>query len=327
MIEFSDGEKERIKKWVREGDGEIALRFAMTGHLMDERFKAYLDRFGELVPGVMIKKDGDAGVERPTIFIDNRIAYQALPLDRELEPFLQILRNQDAFVKQIPPDVRRKLEQLHLPALVKVYITPHCPYCPATVSTLMGLAAISDQVRVTVIDGELFVDAAQKDHVSSAPTVILDDQFRWIGSVDAGEMVTLMLDRDPANLGAQALKSMIEDGNANGVADMMTQRKKLFPAFIELLVHPRWSVRLGAMVVFETLAEENLDLAGNVVEPLMDVFSDVDDMIRGDMLYVMGESGNPAALPFLETVSQGEFDDEVKDAANEAVEKLTDTEE
>jgi hypothetical protein len=36
------------------------------------------------------------------------------------------------------------------------------PLLSRHVSILLGLAACSDQVRVTVIDGELFPDAAQK---------------------------------------------------------------------------------------------------------------------------------------------------------------------
>lgn len=323
MTGFTDAEKELIGKWATSLDGQVTLRYATAGHSLDESFNTYIDQITELTTDVRKKKDGDVVVDRPTIFVDNDIAYQALPSDRELDPFLRSLRNRDAFVKQIPGDVREKLKLLHVPALVKVYITSHCPFCPATVSTLLGLCMVSDQVRLTVIDGELFVDAAQKDRVTAAPTVILDDQFRWTGSVDAGELVTMMLDRDPANLGAEALKGMIEDGNAQGVADMMRERGKIFSSFLELLAHPRWSVRLGAMVAFETLAEEDPPLAGQIINPLMEIFPDVDDMVKGDLLHVMGESGNESALSFLKEISQGKFDEEVRTAANEAIEKLT----
>jgi hypothetical protein len=73
--------------------------------------------------------------------------------------------------------------------------------------------------------------------------------------VDAGELVTMMLDRDPTSLGADALRGMIEDGNAEGVARMMAERGQIFTSFVDLLIHPRWSVRLGAMVSFESLVE------------------------------------------------------------------------
>lgn len=319
---FNDSEKALIGQWGRGLEGAITLRYSTNGHSMDEPFKAFAHLVADLAPTVRLKKDADAMVDRPTLFIGSHVAYQALPLDRELEPFLTFLDDIGVFADRIAPDVRARLAKLRAPALVKVYITPHCPFCPATVSILLGLAACSQQVWVTVIDGELFPDVAQKDRISSAPTVILDDQFRWTGAVDAGELVTMMLDRDPANLGAEALKGMIEDGNAEGVARMMADRKQIFPAYIELLVHPRWSVRLGAMVSFETLVEDDPGLAADVLEPLVAAFADVDDMVRGDLLHVIGESGNDAALPFLATVAAGDYDDEVRSAADEAIEKL-----
>ena len=190
-------------------------------------------------------------------------------------------------------------------------------------------ASFNDREKVQIrqwgrgLDDELFPGAAQKDRISSSPTVLLDNQFRWTGSVDPAELVALILDRDPASLGADVLKGMIEDGNAGGVAQMMVERKQIFPAFIKLLVHPRWSVRLGAMVVFETLVEDDPGLAIGVVDPLVAVFADVDDMVKGDLLHVIGESGNAAALPFLTTVAAGGYDEEVLSAADEAIEKLT----
>ena len=321
-MKISDNETERIRQWGRGLDGDITLRYATTSHLMAERFKSFVDQVADLAPRVRAKKDGDAMVSLPTLFIGSHVGYQALPLDRELESFLAVLGDGNAFADRIGADVRQRLAQLRAPALVKVYITPQCPFCPSTVSMLLGLAACSDPVRVTVIDGELFLDAAKKDRVSAAPTVILDDQFRWTGSVEAGELVTLMLDRDPANLGTDALRGMIEDGNAEGIAKMMAERRKIFPAFIDLLIHPRWSVRLGAMVAFETLAENDPGLAGGVVEPLVAVFADVDDMVKGDLVHVLGESGNKSVLPFLATLVSGDYDEEVQSAADEAIEKL-----
>ena len=321
-MNISDNETERIRQWGRGLDGDITLRYATTSHSMDGKFKSFVDQVADLAPCVRAKKDGDAMVSLPTLFVGSHVGYQALPLDRELELFLAVLGDGNAFADRIGADVRQRLAQLRAPALIKVYITPQCPFCPSTVSMLLGLAVCSDQVRVTVIDGELFLDAAKKDRVSAAPTVILDDQFRWTGSVDAGELVTLMLDRDPANLGTDALRGMIEDGNAEGLAKMMAERGKIFPAFIDLLIHPRWSVRLGAMVSFEILAENDPGLVGGVVEPLVAVFADVDDVVKGDLVHVLGESGNKAVLPFLATVVSGDYDNEVQSAAAEAIEKL-----
>jgi len=319
---LDERETTQIRQWAEGVANGVTLRFATVDHAMDDRFRSFANLLSDLAPCVHVKKDGDTPVTLPSLFIGSRVTYQALPQDRELDPFITVLADANAFSGRISGEVRERLAQLALPALLKVYITPHCPYCPTTVALLLGLAACSDQVRLTVIDGELFPDAAVKDRISAAPTVILDDQFRWTGSVDAGELVTLMLDRDPASLGADALRSMIEEGNAEGVARMMIERGKIFDGFVDLLGHPRWSVRLGAMVAFESLVEEDAKLAEDIVSPLTALFDDVDDMVRGDLLHVLGESGSQRALPFLSHVVTADYDAEVRAAAREAVEKL-----
>jgi alkyl hydroperoxide reductase subunit AhpF len=150
-------------------------------------------------------------------------------LDRELELFLAVLDDGAAFADRIDPGVRQQLAAASGAGFWSRYsFRPIALSAQPLFAILLGLAACSDQVRLTVIDGEMFPDAAQKDRVNSAPTVILDDRFRWTGSVDAVELVTLMLDRDPASLGADALRGMIEEGNAEGVARMMAESEKYF---------------------------------------------------------------------------------------------------
>ena len=324
MKALTDVDKTRVQNWGETLEATITLRYATTGHDQDDALRAFVEQLAAWAPPLRPKRDPDARVGLPTIFVGSRVAYQALPSDRELEPFLSALGDPLLFGDRLSMDVRRRLAELQAPALLKVYITPSCPFCPVTVSLLLGVAAASDHVRLTVIDGVRFPEAAEADRIGSAPTVILDDQFRWTGSVDPGELVALMLDRDPAELGTEALRGLIEAGDADDVARMMIDRGLLFPAFFDLLVHPRWSVRLGTMVVFETLVEQDPELAHGVVEPLVARFSDADASVRGDLLHVLGEAGNPAALPFLESVAADTDDGEVREAAQEAIEKLTD---
>ena len=322
MEALSAIDSERMRQWATALDQDVTLRYATAGHTLDKRFKAFADQLAGLTPRINLKKDTDAQVPLPTLFVGRHTAYHALPLDRELEPFLTAMGDPGAFSHGLPVDVREMVDRLQVPALVKVYITPHCPFCPNAVSLLLGLAASSDRVRLSVIDGERFAEQAEKDRVSAAPTIILDDRFRWTGSVNALELVSMMLERDPAGLGADALRGLIEDGDADQVAQMMVHEGKLFPAFFELLTHPRWPVRLGAMVAFESLAEMAPHLAAQVVDPLVRRFADVDDMVKGDLLHVLGESRSRKVRPFLKHVAGTYKDEEVCAAAKEAMEKL-----
>jgi hypothetical protein len=168
----------------------------------------------------------------------------------------------------------------------------------------------------------LFPEMAKSDNIKSAPTVLLDEQYRWTGSVQVQEIVDMTLNRDPAQLSTTSLRNMFEDGEAVNVAEMMMSSGKVFPAFLELLVHEKWPVRLGAMVVFETVAAQNSSLASQTIPFLWERFPGSEDTVKGDILYLFGISGDQRTIPKLETVLNGHYSDEVKEAAAEALKEV-----
>ena len=244
------------------------------------------------------------------------------PTGKELEPFLSALFDGDGQAQNRPLSTYKKVHQIRVPALLKVYITPHCPFCPAAVKQLLCLAAVSESIKLTIIDGAFFPEMAASDKIQSAPTVLLDDQFYWTGSIRIEEIVDMILNRDPSRLSASSLEAMFEEGKAVEVAGMMLDSGKIFSAFTELLVHKKWPVRLAAMVAFETIAEENRTLVHQTLPSLLDFFLTAEDTVKGDILYLLGKSGDKGIIPKLETVLNGPYGVDVKEAAQEALESL-----
>ena len=115
---------------------------------------------------------------------------------------------------------------------------------------------------------------------------------------------------------------MLNAGNASQLAAMMLDSEKIFPAFIELLVNTTMFVRLGAMVVMEEIADQNPEIAAQVIEPLWKRFHGVADQVKGDILYVFGELSAAKSVPMLKAVINGAYSEEVKEAAREALEKI-----
>jgi hypothetical protein len=152
----------------------------------------------------------------------------------------------------------------------------------------------------------------------------LEDQFRWTGSVALEELVDTIGSRDPLSLRPASLERMIKEGEAGRLAVMMMEAGKLFPAFYEILTHDKWPIRLGAMVVIEEIAEKKPDLAAEALSPLWAGFQEASVQIQGDILHVFGEIGDPRSVSWLEAVLSGNFDEEVKEAAREAAEKISD---
>ncbi len=318
---ISAEEKKKIAKWGQNLKDDIRINLILSEDERSQTFRDFCDDLTGIAPKIKIKQEKDEESKPPIIQAGN-VGYHAIPTGKELEPFLNALVNGDKRTQNVPLLVHKRLHQIRIPALLKIYIMPHCPFCPGTVIQLLSLAAASQSIKLTIIDGALFPEMAASDNIRSAPTVLLDDQFYWTGSIQVKEIVDMILHRDPSRLGASSLKAMFKEGGAVEVANMMLDSGKIFPAFMELLVHKKWPVRLAAMVAFETVAEENQPLVGHTIPFLWDGFLTAEDTVKGDILYLLGKSGDKGIIPKLETVLNGPYGVDVKEAAEEALEAL-----
>jgi len=319
---FSDIEIKQLLKLNNSLSRDIKIGLAASGHPLSQMFQKFCDNLVQLVPKIRIAKEDGSAHQAPQILIGNGLRYQALPGGLEMPPFIEALTALDSEPIQITESIKSRLKKNNLPATLIVFMAPQCTYCPQVISQLIPLSMVEAGVQLIVIDGSLFPDAAQTHKIQSVPTILLDEQFRWTGSVPIDEIIDAISTRNPALLGATSLESIVKDGQASHLAAMMLDAREIFPAFYDLLIHDKWPVRLGAMVVIEEIAAQAPRMASEIIEPLWGRFERVSDQIKGDLLYLFGEIGDPNVIPWLEAVSAGEFDAEVIEAAKEALEKL-----
>ncbi|MEJ2642947.1 MAG: hypothetical protein P8010_25640 [Desulfosarcinaceae bacterium] len=209
-----------------------------------------------------------------------------------------------------------------LPAAIRLYLADACPHCHQVLKMLLPLAFVDPRIRLTLIDAQVHAAQSEKDAIRSVPTTILDD-FRWSGTFPLEELVNLIGRRSPVNLGPTALEMMLADGQAEKLAELMTAEGSIFPAFFDVATHPLWSVRLGALVVVETLVEIAPRLAATLAAPLWERYPRLGTAARGDLIYLLGEIGAVALREELGALYETETDPELKDALSETLEKLT----
>ena len=321
---MTPGEKKRIKDFnVEIADNHIQIIIQTSDHPQSAVFAAFGEALAKLLPSVKIRfEDDNDNILLPGVVIGNSLHYHAVPLGQELEPFLGSLKmsadTSGGYAAQLTP----KLNGLNSAALFDIFIAPQCPYCPQTVRTLIPLCFSNPLIRVSVIDVTLFQEVATTRGIQSVPTTFLDESFCWTGQVNLNEIINIVENRDPLQLSTESLKKMIHEGLAAKVAEMMVVKGIVFPNFIELLYHPKWTVRLGAMVTVEEIAARDIHLATQIEKPLWSCFLDVEDSVKGDILYTLGEAGNHKTLNRLESILRKSFSDDVKEAAEEAVENI-----
>jgi len=315
-------EEKQISEWNAECAENIQLRLILTTDKRSAELHEFCDAFSRFAPKIQIVKEKEEWAELPAIQVGTGLRYHAVPSGTEIAPFLESLNMLANKSEQIPAHVQEYLDKIEMPAMLRMYVSAQCPFCPVALRQLTPLVSANDFIRLSVIDAFLFPETAQADNIQSVPTLLLDEHFRWTGSVQTEELLKIIITRNPADIGVESMAHMISEGNAFRLSDMMLEKETIFPAFVELLTHEQFSVRLGAMAAMEEIAAQNISLAGDIVEPLWAQFQKQNDQIRGDILHIIGESAGSDMLPRLKKISEGQYDADIRETAQEAIEKI-----
>lgn len=320
---FTPQEEKQIKGLNQQLSQDITFTLVSPEGTPGSQFQEFCYELIRLAPRIKITREAAAPLESPQIRLVPGLRYQAVPAGYELQPFLDALAAVHSGSLKMAESVKERIKKNKLPANLTVFIAPQCAFCPQVVRQLVTLPLTDDKLQLTIIDGSLFPDALQAHRVRAVPTILLEEEFRWTGSVPLEEIVDAITTRDPASLGSASLENLLKDGGAGRLAEMMLDSKKIFPAFYDVLTHNKWPTRLGAMVVMEEITEKNQNLASEALNPLWSRFKQVSAQVQGDILHVFGEIGDPRVLSWLKAVLAGQFDPEVKEAAEDAITKLS----
>jgi hypothetical protein len=317
---FSDADRRLLEKRREAGHPPATLTVATTSAPQSAALANYATALAHHLPGLTVRRTAaELDTDPPALRVTDRLHYLATPQGPELAPFLAALLDGGRGLPPLSAETAAALSALPVQARLEVFISPHCPFCPATVSALLPVALAAGPQLLSVIDGALFPDLAAARDIRTAPTVILDGGFRWSGKAAADEVVSAMARREPARLGAETLRGIIEDGMADTVARMMVDHGGLLDNLIPLLAHDKWPVRLGAMVVMENFQALRPDLATAAADRLWPLVAAAPDAVKGDLLHVIGETGDLRHAARLETLAAGDLPPEIREAAADAL--------
>jgi hypothetical protein len=315
-------DEQTIKQWAEHAAAPGKVVLASANGVEADAIARFAEQLKHLIPAISIRSDSDEiAFEPPAVVVGphRNIGFQAVPSGKILEAFLAALPPRPPTDKTLDHRTMKRLQAIDLPVDLTLYIAPQCPHCPNTLNQLIPLACESRLLRLCIVDAQLFSDKSNKDRVKSVPTLLLDDHFRWSGKIDIDEVLTISIQRDPTGLSSGSLRQLIEDGQAERVATMMLDSEQIFPALIELLIHERWSVRLGAMVTAEYLAAGSGPLSLTLCNMLWERFPDLTDQVRGDVVHVLGETPSDVNRARLMKIASGAYGDTAKEAAAEVL--------
>ena len=315
-------EQIQIRDWHSTCLDDIEIKVVLSDHPHSRILRTFCTEFSRVAPRIGFRTTDAENGELPGIRIIPRLVFHAAPQGSELDPFLEAINMfhpEDPSVQSAESTLDLNAD---LPVFLKLFVAPQCPFCPTAVRQFLPLVLASTNLNLAIIDSLLFEDDARQLAIQSVPTLLMDNDYRWTGPLPIAEIIQLINNRDPATLGVDSLRNLLEQGRADQLTNMMIQDGSIFPAFYDLLTHSKWPVRLGAMVVIESLCEQDPDLAQRVVAPLQAHFNGVDPMAQGDILHTIGQAGDVTAIPWLDAIGSQSSNPEIKESVHEAVQAI-----
>lgn len=308
-------QQQRIHCWNGELPREVKLTLLTSRDPRSNEFEEFCSVLTHFAPKVTIGREAQ-GQNPPAVCIGKALRYYAIPWGRELDPFLQaIALRQSGLVGKV-----FHLERLSWPTQLKLYIDSDCPVCPHAVRQLTPFPLANELIQLEIVDCRLFPEMAQADSIQAVPTLALE-KMRWMGSLRVREIAAMIVQRDPSRLSAQSLLEMVEQKQAVRIAEMMLASQKIFPAVCRFLCEERWEVRLGAMVALEEVGSLDRALFARASGELWKAFEQAGPRMKGDIAYLLGNTGDIGLVPNLKASLAGCHPD-AREAIEEALEKL-----
>ncbi|MFO7753025.1 MAG: thioredoxin family protein [Desulfobacteraceae bacterium] len=326
-MSLDETDLEHLERRCARLESPLVIRYTPGGTNEDKKAEDFLEILEYMCGSISVKREpeGDGSSSPFELAVRENIIWCGLPEGNELDPFFSALAGTSGASSCTPElslETRQNIEKIDLPVRLTLYVTPACPHCPTVAETVLLLAGSCPRIHVKVIDAALFSEKAREDSVMSVPCLILDDGFRWTGTVSAEEITGMILHRDPAGLSAETLKNILEQGEAAWIGNRMIEQNIIFPEYIKLLFDQKWPVRLGAIVVAEEIAQKAPELAAGLERFIFEAFDSAPVEVKGDLLYTLGVAGDRNTADRIEEKAGFLDHPELKEAAFEAVSEI-----
>ncbi|OIP98200.1 MAG: hypothetical protein AUK55_03450 [Syntrophobacteraceae bacterium CG2_30_61_12] len=318
----SKSDRDLVRTWNAGLSGPVEVTVVTTQDPRSRSLAAFAEALRGLAGQVRVTRRELSDARPPAFQIGPGWLYHGLPRDRELAPFLKILAAQDPSAPPITQSVREFLRRIRRPASLEVYVTCECLHCPFVVSALAPLPFANPNLGVQLFDLGLFPELAEPKGIKAVPMLLFGEALRWSGPLRIQEVLEAVARGVEADPDAAQMVRMLKAGAADRLADMILERQRLFADFHELACHPQWSVRVGAVVVLETVAATDRELARRVLTPLWERRVGFDRTRLGDLFYLIGELGDAAWRQALADLLERTSDPELIEAGRDALARL-----
>ncbi|MDO9226661.1 MAG: HEAT repeat domain-containing protein [Pseudomonadota bacterium] len=198
-----------------------------------------------------------------------------------------------------------------------LFISRHCPHCPAVLAGLSDLVKHGGIGRLDVVNIEIHPEVAESHAVRSVPWLRLGP-FELAGVRTPGELAIWARRASEPDGMAEAFHDLLKSGGLDQVLALVAADTTRLAALLPIVGNPEASinVRLGAGVAFEEYAGA---APLRALVPALGVLSEhADPRVRADACHYLGLSGEISARPWLEA-RLTDLDPDVREIARDGM--------
>ena len=111
-----------------------------------------------------------------------RIRFLGMPTGLELGTLLSALLGVSSGDSGLAPATTAALQDLRDDVLIRVFVTPTCPFCPRAARTAVQMAVENAHVTADVIEANEFPELADRYRVRGVPKVVVNDAVEFVGA-------------------------------------------------------------------------------------------------------------------------------------------------
>jgi glutaredoxin-like protein len=114
---------------------------------------------------------------------DYGIRYYGIPSGYEFGSLLEDMVDVSRGETNLSAEQKKNIAQIDKPLHLQVFVTPTCPYCPATVRLAHKLAIENAYITADMVEATEFPHLAMRYNVSGVPRTVINEKIPIEGSV------------------------------------------------------------------------------------------------------------------------------------------------
>lgn len=167
---------------------------------------------------------------------DTGIVFSGIPGGHEFTSLILAILQAGGHTLKLGDDIQRLIKRFNKPLQFQTYVSLSCHSCPEVVQALNQFALLNEDISNEMIDGALFQEQVEANHIQGVPAVFLNGKPFANGLIDTAKLIEKLQEQFPdllaeADTDAEQLErqdvTIIGAGPAGVAAAIYTARKGL----------------------------------------------------------------------------------------------------